>query len=60
MAFTFAQPFLVEATTTWVASNELTHPKAQGYALIGAFGIVYTGIAVSLPFNKCSIVYILY
>ncbi|KAE8368379.1 hypothetical protein BDV27DRAFT_168126 [Aspergillus caelatus] len=50
VAFTFAQPFLVEATTTWVASNELTHPKAQGYALIGAFGIVYTGIAVSTAF----------
>ncbi|KAB8201929.1 hypothetical protein BDV34DRAFT_237247 [Aspergillus parasiticus] len=50
VAFTFAQPFLVEATTTWVASNEITHPKAQGYALIGAFGIVYTGIAVSTAF----------
>ncbi|BAE64600.1 unnamed protein product [Aspergillus oryzae RIB40] len=50
VAFTFAQPFLVEATTTWVASNELTHPKAQGYALIGAFGIIYTGIAVSTAF----------
>ncbi|KAB8230272.1 uncharacterized protein BDW43DRAFT_321569 [Aspergillus alliaceus] len=52
VAFTFAQPFLVEATVTWVSASDLSHPKGEGYALIGAFGIVYSAIAVSTAVSQ--------
>ena len=52
IGFTFAQSFLVDATTTWV--GELDEPKSSGYGLIGAFAIVYMGIAVSNIVNSFS------
>ncbi|PYH40847.1 putative ABC multidrug transporter [Aspergillus saccharolyticus JOP 1030-1] len=42
--FTFCQPFLVNATVTWVGDEKAALDSGKG--LIGAFAIVYTGIAV--------------
>lgn len=47
IGFTFAQPFLVDATTTWIDAPDEPYTMNQGYGLIGAFAIVYIGIAVS-------------
>ncbi|KAL2867379.1 P-loop containing nucleoside triphosphate hydrolase protein [Aspergillus lucknowensis] len=43
--FTFCQPFLVNATVSWVGETDA--PMDYGKALIGAFAIVYCGIAAS-------------
>lgn len=44
--FTFAQPFLIAAAVSSLQEQE-THDRSRfGYALVGAFVLVYTGIAV--------------
>ncbi|KAL4734230.1 P-loop containing nucleoside triphosphate hydrolase protein [Aspergillus similis] len=43
--FTFCQPFLVNATVSWVGNTD--DPMDFGKALIGAFAIVYCGMAAS-------------
>ncbi|KAJ5542894.1 hypothetical protein N7535_005316 [Penicillium sp. DV-2018c] len=43
--FTFCQPFLVNAAVTWVGNANA--PMDSGKALIGAFALVYCGIAAS-------------
>ena len=43
----FAQPFLINTTITWVSSVQNHRSLDSGYGLIGAFGLVYTCIAVS-------------
>ncbi|KAL4768016.1 P-loop containing nucleoside triphosphate hydrolase protein [Aspergillus nidulans var. acristatus] len=43
--FTFCQPFLVNATISWVGNTYA--PMDSGKALIGAFAIVYCGMAAS-------------
>lgn len=48
LALTFAQPFLVTATISYVENQGAHNRPAIGKALIGAFALVYTGIAVSL------------
>lgn len=48
LALTFAQPFLVTATISYVENQGVYGRPAIGKALIGAFALVYTGIAVSL------------
>lgn len=48
LALTFAQPFLVTATISYVENQDGHRRPAIGKALIGAFALVYTGIAVSL------------
>ncbi|KAJ6134374.1 ABC transporter integral membrane type 1 [Penicillium sp. IBT 18751x] len=47
IGFTFAQPFLVDATITWVDGPDESYTMSQGYGLIGAFALTYIGIAVS-------------
>ena len=47
IGFTFAQPFLVETTTSWVDSEDGPNTMRQGYGLIGAFAVTYIGLAVS-------------
>ncbi|KAL4977122.1 hypothetical protein BDW66DRAFT_166044 [Aspergillus desertorum] len=42
--FTFCQPFLINATVAWVGTPHA--PAASGKALIGAFALVYVGMAV--------------
>lgn len=53
-AFTFAQPFLIERVIAYLSEDENVNTNKIGYGLIGAYGIVYTGIGVS----KCSILMI--
>ncbi|KAK9787197.1 hypothetical protein SCARD494_10727 [Seiridium cardinale] len=43
--FTFCQPFLIERTVVWVGAPE--ESMATGKGLIGAFSIVYMGMAVT-------------
>ncbi|PYH46501.1 ABC transporter [Aspergillus saccharolyticus JOP 1030-1] len=45
--FTFAQPFLVQAATKLFADNEQPYAKSKGILLLGAYALVYSGIAVS-------------
>ncbi|KAL4962566.1 ABC transporter [Aspergillus stella-maris] len=45
MGFTLCQPFLVNATVSWVANTDA--PPDFGKALIGAYALVYVGLAVS-------------
>ncbi|KAL4994768.1 P-loop containing nucleoside triphosphate hydrolase protein [Aspergillus recurvatus] len=43
--FTFCQPFLVNAAVSWVGNTDA--PMDFGKALIGAFAIIYCGMAAS-------------
>ncbi|KAJ5715595.1 ABC transporter integral membrane type 1 [Penicillium malachiteum] len=52
IGFTFAQPFLVDATISWVEEEDGPTTMSQGYGLIGAFGITYIGIAVSTAYAQ--------
>ncbi|KGO51212.1 ABC transporter, integral membrane type 1 [Penicillium expansum] len=47
IGFTFAQPFLVETTTSWVDSEDGPNTMRQGYGLIGAFAVTYIGLAIT-------------
>jgi ATP-binding cassette subfamily C (CFTR/MRP) protein 1 len=46
-AFKFAQPFLINTTIEWVDAGQSQNSKNTGYGLIAAYGLVYTGIALS-------------
>lgn len=46
LGFTFAQPFLINATIEHVGSSPDATSTAQGYGLIGATALIYVGIAV--------------
>ncbi|KAL3421008.1 hypothetical protein PVAG01_07453 [Phlyctema vagabunda] len=46
-AFTYTQPFLVQAVTTFLAKDSESAPDNNGYGLIAAYGLVYSGIAIS-------------
>ncbi|KAJ5727035.1 ABC transporter integral membrane type 1 [Penicillium malachiteum] len=52
IGFTFAQPFLVDSTISWVEEEDSPTTMSQGYGLIGAFGITYIGIAVSTAYAQ--------
>jgi len=45
--FRFAQPFLVHAAVAFLTAPAGTNTANYGYGLIGAYAIVYIGIAVS-------------
>ncbi|KAJ5183506.1 P-loop containing nucleoside triphosphate hydrolase protein [Penicillium capsulatum] len=45
--FTFAQPFLVERVLNFMTEPEHVNSTNYAYGLIGAYAIVYVGIAVS-------------
>ncbi|KAJ5627096.1 hypothetical protein N7528_004523 [Penicillium herquei] len=45
--FTFCQPFLITSTVDYFSGDADSKPKEYGQALIGAFLIVYIGIALS-------------
>jgi ATP-binding cassette subfamily C (CFTR/MRP) protein 1 len=47
LGFTFAQPFLIHQTVTFVAQPLTEESQDAGYGLIGAFAFVFIGIAVS-------------
>jgi hypothetical protein len=46
MGFTFAQPFLVSRAIALTTAPPTERNDNFGYGLIGAYAIVYTGIAV--------------
>lgn len=46
--FTFCQPFLITSTVDYFAGEATEKPKEYGQALVGAFLLVYLGIAVRL------------
>lgn len=48
IGFTYTQPFLVELGIGLAATPRGGYADNIGYGLIGAYAIVYTGIAVSL------------
>ncbi|KAL4804621.1 putative multidrug resistance-associated protein [Aspergillus unguis] len=45
--FTFCQPFLLSATINWMSAPTTAESRRYGQALVGAYALVYTGIAVS-------------
>lgn len=49
-AFTFAQPFLINATLNFVDQQE-GRQNDYGKGLIGAWALVYLGLAVSVPLS---------
>lgn len=51
-AFTYTQPFLVTKAIEFAYTPETVAYNNVGYGLIGAYVLVYSGIAVSpIPFN---------
>lgn len=48
IGFTYAQPFLITQAIALASTPEIQRYDNLGYGLIGAYVIVYTGIAVSL------------
>ncbi|KAL4796747.1 hypothetical protein BDV19DRAFT_387940 [Aspergillus venezuelensis] len=47
IGFTFCQPFLINATISWVGNQNAA--EDSGKALIGAFALVYCGMAARSP-----------
>ncbi|KPM36182.1 Multidrug resistance-associated protein 1 [Neonectria ditissima] len=47
IGFTFCQPFLISATLEWSERDKDSDDKDQGYGIIGAWFIVYVGIAIT-------------
>lgn len=56
IGFKFSQPFLVERVTDYLTQPEGENDAAIGYSLIGAYGLVYIGLAVS-PAHFCLMPY---
>jgi hypothetical protein len=51
-AFTFCQPFLITATVDFMGNPTTAESKKYGQALVGAYVLVFLGIAVCV---KCNI-----
>ncbi|KAJ3549386.1 hypothetical protein NM208_g529 [Fusarium decemcellulare] len=47
IGFTFCQPFLISTTLAWAENDGDSDDMNQGYGLIGAWFIVYVGLAVT-------------
>lgn len=47
ICFSYAQPFLISAAVEFVAKPAALQNRNDGYGLIAATALVYTGIAVS-------------
>ena len=52
IAFTFCQPFLINRAITLAMEPVTEHTTNMGYGLIGAYVIVYVGIAVRLRVRR--------
>ncbi|KAH8682522.1 P-loop containing nucleoside triphosphate hydrolase protein [Xylariales sp. PMI_506] len=46
IAFTMAQPFLVQTMLNYISNYE-EHPISYGYGLIGAAGLIYIGVGIT-------------
>lgn len=60
IGFTYAQPFLITAAINLAATPQTQQFNNNGYGLIGAYILVYTGIAVRdfqicLLFELCTL-----
>ena len=51
IGFSFAQPFLINRAILFASSPDTPENRNVGYGLIGAFVLVYIGIAVSFEHN---------
>ncbi|KAG8676479.1 hypothetical protein FPOAC2_02575 [Fusarium poae] len=47
IGFTFCQPFLISATLSWAEKEPNSDDMSQGYGLIGAWFLVFVGLAVT-------------
>ncbi|KAL6921168.1 hypothetical protein FSST1_005194 [Fusarium sambucinum] len=47
IGFTFCQPFLISATLSWAERDPNSDDASQGYGLIGAWFLVFVGLAVT-------------
>ncbi|KAF4957433.1 hypothetical protein FSARC_11314 [Fusarium sarcochroum] len=47
IGFTFCQPFLISTTLAWAESDSDSDDRNEGYGLIGAWFIVFVGLAVT-------------
>ncbi|EXL40888.1 hypothetical protein FOCG_16654 [Fusarium oxysporum f. sp. radicis-lycopersici 26381] len=47
IGFTFCQPFLISATLEWAENDSDSDDMNQGYGLIGAWFLVFMGLAVT-------------
>ncbi|KAH7237781.1 P-loop containing nucleoside triphosphate hydrolase protein [Fusarium redolens] len=47
IGFTFCQPFLISATLEWAGNSSDSDDMNQGYGLIGAWFLVFMGLAVT-------------
>jgi len=47
-AFDFSQPFLIQRTLDWYGGPETQDSEDVGHGLIGAYAIIYLGLAVGL------------
>ncbi|KAF5565087.1 multidrug resistance [Fusarium phyllophilum] len=47
IGFTFCQPFLISATLAWAENDSESDDMNQGYGLIGAWFLVFMGLAVT-------------
>ncbi|SPB43073.1 unnamed protein product [Aspergillus niger] len=46
-AFTFTQPFLIDAVVKYLQTVSENHNRKDGYGLLGAYIIVYVGLGIS-------------
>ncbi|GCB19936.1 multidrug resistance-associated protein 1 [Aspergillus awamori] len=46
-AFTFTQPFLIDAVVNYLQTVSENHNRKDGYGLLGAYIIVYVGLGIS-------------
>lgn len=49
MGFTYAQPFLIKQAVSLAATPDAQPFNNWGYGLIGAFTLVYAGLAARAP-----------
>jgi hypothetical protein len=52
--FIFTQPFLITATIDYIGGTSVSEPKVYGAGLVGAYILVYAGIAVGVQFSPAS------
>ena len=49
IALKFCQPILINRFLAWLQQPESAQTRSEGYGLVGAYGCIYIGLAVSQP-----------